>query len=244
MFEQKILFSLQLVGGNCEGQLVTSFNYEKNILIMIYECRNCNFLNEVDSKLLEHNCVLCYHKNYIKAPVIIKQPKSNWWRFNLKSDKSDSLRGYIAILVIGLVIWGAYEVCNYTTSKTQQVSRPPTEEEIQAENLSKTEIKRRDSIANKEYQEKVAAEYQNLDKTKAGRIRKKHPEWSMEDCERIAKNKIWIGMHIKMVAYIRGNPDSANPSDYGYGREWQWCWNDYSPSCFYGSDDGIVRAYN
>jgi hypothetical protein len=81
-------------------------------------------------------------------------------------------------------------------------------------------------------------------KTKAGKINKKHPEWTKEECENIAAGKIWIGMHYKMLVYMWGKPDVANPSNYGRGTQWQWCWHDYNPSCFYGGDDGIVTAYN
>ncbi len=80
--------------------------------------------------------------------------------------------------------------------------------------------------------------------SKAGKIQKKHPEWSNEDCERIASREIWIGMTLDMLKYERGNPNSANPSNYGSGREWQWCWDNYTPSCFYGNDDLIIKSYN
>lgn len=82
-------------------------------------------------------------------------------------------------------------------------------------------------------------------KTKAGKIWKRHPEWSKEDCERIADGYYWVGMTIDMVKYQRGLPNSANPSNYGNGTQWQWCWFDYSPSCFYDDDnDGIIDSYN
>ncbi|MBS1689115.1 MAG: hypothetical protein JSS96_10350 [Bacteroidetes bacterium] len=88
------------------------------------------------------------------------------------------------------------------------------------------------------------AEQKKWEKSRAGRIQKKHPEWSKEDCISIANNKIWIGMDIRMVICERGNPNDINPSDYGYGRKYQWCWDDYRPSCFYGGEDGIVTSYN
>jgi len=82
-------------------------------------------------------------------------------------------------------------------------------------------------------------------KTKAGRIYKKHPEWSREDCERLANNNIWIGMDIDMLKYKRGLPNSANPSNYGGVTQWQWCWSDFTPSCFYDNDgDGRIDSYN
>ncbi|MBS7230766.1 hypothetical protein KHA90_07000 [Flavobacterium psychroterrae] len=84
----------------------------------------------------------------------------------------------------------------------------------------------------------------NWKKTKAGKLQIKHPIWSKEDCEKIVNNKIWIGMSIDMLQYMNGKPNSANPSNYGNGTEWQWCWDDISPSCFYGGDDGIITSYN
>jgi hypothetical protein len=72
----------------------------------------------------------------------------------------------------------------------------------------------------------------------------KHPTWTKEDCLKLSKNKIWIGMTLDMLKYLRGKPNNANPSDYGKGVKWQWCWNNYTPSCFYGNSDGIVTSYN
>ena len=98
---------------------------------------------------------------------------------------------------------------------------------------------RQDSIA------KVnAADEKKWESSKAGKIQKKHPDWSNEDCDRIANNKIWLGMSLDMLKCERGNPNSANPSNYGNGTEWQWCWDNYTPSCFYGGDDGIITSYN
>jgi hypothetical protein len=79
--------------------------------------------------------------------------------------------------------------------------------------------------------------------SKYGKLQKKHPEWSDEECINVIDNKIWIGMSLEMLKYQRGNPNRANPSNYGNGVKWQWCWDDYTPSCFYGQD-GIITAYN
>jgi hypothetical protein len=81
-------------------------------------------------------------------------------------------------------------------------------------------------------------------KTRAGRLCAKHPDWTRDDCERVANNRIWIGMTLEMLKANRGLPDHANPSNYGNGTSWQWCWDDYTPSCFYGEGDGIITAYN
>lgn len=97
-------------------------------------------------------------------------------------------------------------------------------------------------------QEKTAKlnliEQKRWDKTKAGKIQKKHPSWSNEDCERLAERRIWIGMSIDMVKYLFGRPNRANPSNYGNGTHWQWCYDDYTPSCYYGGEDGIITSYN
>jgi hypothetical protein len=95
--------------------------------------------------------------------------------------------------------------------------------------------------------EKVAAEKEmkSWHKTKAGRIQLKHPAWSREDCEKIANRMIWIGMSLDMLKYERGLPNHANPSNYGNGTQWQWCWDDYSPSCFYDeNNDLLIDSYN
>lgn len=99
--------------------------------------------------------------------------------------------------------------------------------------LTKTEIEKNNL--------KIAKEWEN---SKAGKLHKKHPDWSEEDCERLTEKKIWIGMTLEMLKYLRGNPNSANPSNYGKGVQWQWCWHDYSPSCFYGGEDGVITSYN
>ena len=81
-------------------------------------------------------------------------------------------------------------------------------------------------------------------KSRAGRLCAKHPDWTRDDCDLVARNRIWIGMSLEMLEANRGRPDHANPSNYGNGTSWQWCWDDYTPSCFYGESDGIITAYN
>ena len=80
--------------------------------------------------------------------------------------------------------------------------------------------------------------------SKAGRIQKKHPEWTQEECENIANNRIWIGMKYEMLVYMRGKPDNVNTSNYGNGQTYQACWHDYDPSCFYFDEDQIIKSYN
>jgi len=119
-----------------------------------------------------------------------------------------------------------------------------------AEKLYNTSLTIKDSIAlfkKSEITKQNAEKQKEWYKTKPGKIQKKHPEWTREECENLAGRKIWIGMSLDMLKYLRGNPNRANPSNYGnYGNgvHWQWCWDDYSPSCFYGGEDGIITSYN
>ena len=103
-----------------------------------------------------------------------------------------------------------------------------------------------DQIAekDKEYQLRVEKQQKIWKESKAGKIQSKHPNWSVTDCQRLADKEIWIGMSLDMLKYLRGAPNSSNPSNYGNGVKWQWCWNNRSPSCFYGESDGIITAYN
>lgn len=115
-------------------------------------------------------------------------------------------------------------------------------------------IKYRDSVNNAIRLEKFEIIKDEIDKkeeyrsvmenSKAGKLQKKHPDWNIDDCQKVLDKEIWVGMNIDMVKYMRGLPDSVNPSDYGSGVQYQWCWHDHSPSCFYGGADGIVSAYN
>ncbi len=102
-----------------------------------------------------------------------------------------------------------------------------------------------DEVLLKKDRAETRHESEAFNKTKAGRIKVKHPDWSREDCERLAKNRIWVGMGYDMLKYLRGLPNSANPSNYGSGTNWQWCWHDYTPSCFYDTNgDGKIDSYN
>ncbi len=121
---------------------------------------------------------------------------------------------------------------------------------VKAEFL-KIEQKEQEERAKKEIAEAIKAKAIEEDELKksmgprAWKIHKKHPEWSIEDCKNIANNRIWIGMTYDMLRTQRGLPNSANPSNYGNGTRWQWCWHDYTPSCFYDdNDDGVIDSYN
>lgn len=82
--------------------------------------------------------------------------------------------------------------------------------------------------------------------SKAGKLCKKYPTWSTDDCQKTANEKIWIGMTYQMLIESYGSkPNHINPSNYGYRTQYQYCWSDITPSCFYdNNNDGIIDAYN
>jgi len=100
----------------------------------------------------------------------------------------------------------------------------------------------------KEEQESLAKEKAELEayyKTPAGKICKKHTTWTRDACEKIANKEIWIGMRYEMINEMWGLPNHANESNYGTGTEWQLCWDNHTPSCFYDKDnDSLVDMYN
>jgi len=138
------------------------------------------------------------------------------------------------------------------TSQKITINRTFTPEEIAAKEKAKAEaeakIKAEQEAAEKakaEADAKLKAEQEAWEKTKAGQLCKKHPEWLKSECEDVANNRIWIGMTLDMLKVNRGLPDSANPSNYGSGTQWQWCWFNYTPSCFYdNNNDGVIDSYN
>lgn len=103
----------------------------------------------------------------------------------------------------------------------------------------------RQPTPNEEQIKQNLTEQKEWEQSKAGKICKEHINWTKEDCTGLANKQIWIGMSYKMLIYQYGKPNSANPSNYGTGTKWQWCWHDYKPSCFYdNNEDGIIDSYN
>ena len=99
--------------------------------------------------------------------------------------------------------------------------------------------------AEEEKKAKELAEQKVWEQSTAGKLCIKYPTWTKEECKRIADRKYWIGMTYEMLIELRGKPNHANPSNYGSGISWQWCWSNYTPSCFYDRNgDGIIDSYN
>ena len=124
---------------------------------------------------------------------------------------------------------GTKDNSNFTTEATQQLSKEDS-------------IKNKQKIDSIIKQEKI--EEEKFLKSKAGKIHKKHPEWSRKDCISISKNQIWIGMEYEMLVYMRGKPNNVNTSNYGDGPHYQACWHNYDASCFYFDQSQIITSYN
>ena len=121
------------------------------------------------------------------------------------------------------------------------IERSETEQEKTTRLAREAEAER----VQKQQEAAQAAKKREWESTKAGQICKRHPDWKEEDCKMITDRKIWVGMTYDMLIELRGKPNSANPSNYGSGTQWQWCWYSYTPSCFYdNNDDGIIDIYN
>ena len=139
-----------------------------------------------------------------------------------------------------------------TTAQTLIVKRIFTAEEMADREKQQAEAESRrqarieaEEAARAEAKAQEEAELAAYESSKAGQLCKKNPTWTKEECELVADGKYWIGMTYDMLITLRGKPNSANPSNYGSGTRWQWCWRDYTPSCFYDSNgDSVIDSYN
>lgn len=79
----------------------------------------------------------------------------------------------------------------------------------------------------------------------AAKLCQDNPDWTVDDCNRVANNEIWIGMSLDMLKVEKGDPTAVTPSNYGSGVQYQWCWSSNSTmQCFYGGSDGVITSYN
>jgi hypothetical protein len=156
---------------------------------------------------------------------------------SLKQSDKDYIAIGLGIIAIALFIF-------YLKSKAPRIQEKRVVEQVDLPGLSDAELAK-EVERMKRIEEEDRRELKEFYKTKAGRIYRKHPEWSLDDCRRLADNSVWIGMSLEMLKYKRGLPNNANPSNYGNGVQWQWCWSDYTPSCFYdNNNDGLIDSYN
>ena len=90
-----------------------------------------------------------------------------------------------------------------------------------------------------------AADLAAWQQTPAGKLCAKHPDWVRKDCDHVVQKDIWIGMPLSVLVYYYGAPDSDNVSNYGRGDQHQYCWDRYTPSCYYDRNgDGRIESYN
>jgi hypothetical protein len=159
-----------------------------------------------------------------------------FWKINKVMKK------IFALLVIGIFM---ISCVNQIKNKEQRIKDSLTEikfKKIDSASTAKYEEERLQEL----YLKHVKDSFHEIEyyKTKAGKINKKHPNWTEDDCKRVANHEIWIGMDIEMVIYEKGNNYHLNESNYGNGSEYQYCFGEYGGNCFYTKDDGIVYAYN
>lgn len=147
-----------------------------------------------------------------------------------------SLKMFLIIIssFFGLILLISIVVSLFTDTPKSKVEKVDSDKELLViNNAINDSLEKESKIKLKKYQS-----------TKAGKINKKHPDWTEDECTNIAEKRYWIGMTYEMLVYERGKPNSINPSNYGSGTQYQYVWDDYSPSIFYSGEDQIITAYN
>lgn len=159
-------------------------------------------------------------------------------KYNFNLSKTIKIISVIVLFIVALIALPNNQNTNQDTNS--QLNKAKTPEMIKAEKEAHAKAKAEQAKANAE-RAKAEAEWKV---SRAGQICQNHPSWKKSDCEGLANNKIWIGMTYDILIYLRGKPNHVNVSNYGSGNHYQWCWDDYTPSCFYGDSDGVIASYN
>jgi len=131
-----------------------------------------------------------------------------------------------------------FEGVSYDNKATLTIQRDKTPEDIAKEEKGKKEQEEFTK-----YRAEAEADATAWKNSSQGKVCQSHG-WNRDLCDRIFSKEIWLGMSIDMLKAQRGLPSSANPSNYGTGTQWQWCWWNKTPMCFYGGENGIVTSYN
>lgn len=201
----------------------------------LIKCPECN--NFVSDTALQ--CPKCGYSIKDNFNSSLKEKLQTDLKITSMPPKQNNGCGIALVVFIGfLFLLFLINKCSKTDSYTKTNDLEQIDTKMSKEDSLKNKA-RTDSI---EKQEKI--EEDKFSKTKAGKIYKKHPEWSKEDCINISENRIWIGMHYDMLVYERGKPDNINTSNYGDGTNYQACWHDYQASCFYFDESQIITSYN
>jgi len=200
-------------------------------LINCPECKNS----------VSDSAVSCPHCGFPIQNLKVEQP-INTRPQTIKTkpiDQKKTNKGCQTVIIIFFILFMLI-FFSKQCSKDENKTELKTTETIKISKVdSLKNVARLDSI-NKQYK----IEEEKFSKTRAGKIHKKHPEWSKEDCKLIADGKIWIGMEYEMLVYQRGKPNDVNTSNYGNGPEYQACWDDYDIGCFYFDESHIITSYN
>lgn len=200
----------------------------------LIKCPECsNFVSDTASQCSKCGYSIKNNLDIIKKTTLSGQPHNT----NTPKPNNGCGIALLVFIIFGLLVFLVNKCSDNGVDKNTNISTS-IDTKISKEDSIKNQA-RIDSI-NK--QEKI--EEEKFLKTKAGKIYKKHPEWSKQDCINISENRIWIGMHYDMLVYERGKPDNINTSNYGDGPNYQACWHDYQSSCFYFGEDQIITSYN
>ncbi|WP_294229878.1 MULTISPECIES: zinc-ribbon domain-containing protein [Chryseobacterium] len=201
----------------------------------LIKCPECSNLIS-DTALQCPKCGYSIKDNPSNIQKIIPKANNNQYPSTQKPNNGCVI-AVLIFIVFGFLVF-IVDKCSSSTSNINKDSATAIETNVSREDSIRNQA-RMDSIKK---QEKI--EEEKFMKTKAGKIYKKHPEWSKEDCINVSKNRIWIGMHYDMLVYERGRPDDVNTSNYGDGPSYQACWHDYQASCFYFDESQIITSYN
>ncbi|HRY59782.1 MAG TPA: hypothetical protein P5096_00115 [Patescibacteria group bacterium] len=164
-----------------------------------------------------------------------------WWLWSRKgfSKKKKTVINAVAILpVFAVIFFLNFLIFNNIASslnKPSLVQQNKDELDYDAVNMAAEAF------------EKLAAEEKAYEATPEGqKCKSAHPDWTKKICEDVAKQNVWIGMTYEMLVASAGRePDSAKPSNYGSGTQWQWCYHGKTTMCFYDNDgDKKIDAYN
>lgn len=165
----------------------------------------------------------------------------------------------LVIIVFGLIMWvgAAQEKSLLSSSATSTLSAVE-----QVEKLTIAEIGKRVGLTSKQIEQaeincknhpdwsrndcilSYGLTQKELDQVVI--LHKAHVNWTIQDCIGVSHKSVWIGMSYDiLVASYGSEPNSANPSNYGSGIKWQWCWFNRTPSCFYDDNgDKLIDSYN
>lgn len=70
-----------------------------------------------------------------------------------------------------------------------------------------------------------------------------HPTWTLDQCELVSANKVWVGMTESMALESWGRPSDVNRHVYEWGQFEQWVYrSDYSTRYLYFRD-GVLTSW-